>query len=403
MKPSSNKKKTGFGGFSDATFFYAHAAIFAFSEIIFILSLPIYLYTQGFSLSFIFLFHGVTGLVGYFFTRHVVAHILKTDIKHILILGVLFYIAFGFTTSLVTTENYWWLLALLFLSLQSLLYFPARHLFFVEIADRGTVGLQTGVLNAVSVIARVIAPLIAGWVASVASFNAVFLLGAILMILCVLPILFIQKKVKIHFDLKDFLQMQKTHLVFTKTRFAYLADGMNNVLSYLMWPLFFFLLLTNESFFQLGSLMTVTSAISAGIMVLVGHLFDRKHRKKLLSTSIITQITASLFRFSLLFFHPGFFIYGVQSLYAFSESALQSTFDSYLYAYGKVTNTAFFTIHREINFSLGKFLLCFVLALATFFISSAEHLWFFFLLSIPILFLYSRKMRVDHFLKDQTE
>lgn len=385
--------------FSDANLFYTHACLFAFAEIIFILSLPVFLYIKGFSIGFIFLFHGFTNIAGYFFTDKVIPYVLKTNIKRVLIIGVLFYIMFGFAAMFITTANYWWLLAFLFLSLQSLFYFPARHLFFVEIAARKTVGLQTGVLNAVSLIARVIGPIVAGGVAIIASFNSVFLFGAVVMFFSVVPVLFIQTKVEIDFKREEFVRMKKNNVIFTKTRLAYIADGMNNVISYLMWPLLFFLLLGNEDFFQLGSLVTITSAISAVIMIFVGHLFDQEHRKALLSVSIVAEVIASLLRFSLLFFHPLIFVYAAQSLYSFSESALQSTFDSYFYSYGKITNTAFFTIHREINFSLGRFILCMFLAVASFFISKTENLWFLFLASLPILFLYFRKTKVDRFIE----
>ncbi len=381
--------------FSDATLFYAHAGLFAFSEIIFILSLPVFLYTQGFSLSFIFLFHGLTNVFGYFLTDKIIPYVLRTNIKRVLIMGVIFYIIFGFAALLINTANYWWLVAFLFLSLQALFYFPARHLFFVEIAERGTVGLQTGVLNAVSLIARVIAPVAAGGVVVMTSFNSVFLFGALVMILSVLPILFIRTKVEIDFKRGEFLKMSKSNPIFTKTGLAYVADGMNNVITYLMWPLLFFLLLGNEDFFQLGSLMTITSAISAAIMVMVGHLFDKQHRKILFSGSIIAEGIASLLRFALLFFHPLVFVYATQSLYSFSESALQSTFDSYFYSYGKITNTAFFTIHREINFSLGRFILCVFLALMSYFITKPEQLWYLFLITLPVLFLYFSKTKID--------
>lgn len=385
--------------FSDAKLFYAHACLFAFSEIIFILSLPVFLYTKGFSLPFIFMFHALTNVGGYFLTERIIPYVLRTNIKRVLIMGVLFYIIFGFAALLITTANYWWLVAFVFLSLQSLFYFPARHLFFVEIASHETVGLQTGVLSAVSLIARVVAPIVAGMIAAWSSFNSVFLFGAAMMIFSVIPILFIQTKVTIDFKRKEFVAMRKTHAIFRETRWPYVADGMNNAVSYLMWPLLFYLLLGNENFFQLGSLMTITSAISAVIMVTVGHLFDKKHRKSLLSYSLIAEGVSSLLRFSLLFFHPLFFIYTAQSLYSFSESALQSTFDSYFYSYGKITNTAFFTIHREINFSLGRFLLCLFMAVASFFITRVEDLWFLFLIILPILILYFQKTKVDRFIE----
>lgn len=381
---------------SDARLFYAHAALFAFSEIIFILSLPVYLYTQGFSLSFIFLFHGILGMTVYLFTSHVISRTLKVNIKYPLIFGVIFYIAFGLAARSISLQNHWWLVAFFCVSFQSLLYWPVRHLFFVEIAKQKTMGLQTGILNAVSIISRVAAPIAAGAITLLFSFSSVFLFGAGVMMLSILPILFIKKKVKIHFDRKEFLGTRAIHEVFTKTHWSYIADGMNNTLSYLMWPLFFYILLANQDFFQLGSLMTVTLGISAVIMVFVGHLFDKNHRKALLTGSIALQGVGSFLRFLLFFFHPLLFVYGVQSLYAFSESALQSTLDSYFYSYGKATNTAFFIIHREMNFSLGRFILCALLALISFFIK-VEHLWFLFLLSFPILFLYYRQMRVDHF------
>lgn len=383
---------------NDARFFYAHAALFAFSEIIFILSLPIYLYTQGFSLSFIFLYFGLTGLVGYLFTARVISYIKKINIKIVLILGVLFYIAFGFSALLVTVENYWWIVSLLFLCLQSVFYFPARHLLFVEIAHKKTVGFQTGVLNAVSLVARIIAPVIAGLLTVIAPFTSVFLVGSGVMFLCIVPILFIKTRIDVDFTKKEFNEMQKNHIVFKTTRLAYLADGMNNVLSYLLWPLLFFLLLANQDFFQLGSLMTITSLVSAIIMIFVGYLFDKEYRKTLLTSSIVVQAIASFFRFLLLFFHPIVFVYATQSLYAFSESALQSTFDSYLYSYGKVTDTALFTIHREINFSIGKFFICVALAVISSFVTEISQLWYLFLLSMPILFLYSQKIKVDRFI-----
>lgn len=385
--------------FSDANLFYAHACLFAFAEIIFILSLPVFLYTKGFSLSFIFLFHGLTNVFGYFLTDKIIPYVLRTNIKRVLIMGVIFYIVFGFSALLITTANYWWLVAFLFLSLQALFYFPARHLFFVEIAAHKTVGLQTGVLSAVSLIARVAAPVVAGGVAVIGTFNSVFLFGAATMILSVLPILFIQTKVEIDFKREEFVKMRSSNPIFTKTSLAYIADGMNNVISYLMWPLLFFLLLGNEDFFQLGSLMTITSAISAAIMIFVGHLFDQEHRKSLLSISIFAQAGASLLRFLMLFFHPLIFVYAAQSIYSFAESALQSTFDSYFYSYGKITNTAFFTIHREINFSLGRFILCVFLAVMSYFISDTGQLWYLFLVSLPILFLYLRKTKVDGFIR----
>ncbi len=381
--------------FSDAKLFYAHACLFAFSEIIFILSLPVFLYIKGFSLPFIFMFHALTNVAGYFLTDKIIPYVLRTNIKRVIIMGVIFYIIFGFAALFITTANYWWLVAFLFLSLQSLFYFPARHLFFVEIAAQKTVGLQTGVLSAVSLIARVVAPIVAGGIAAVSSFNYVFLFGAVMMIFSILPVLFIRTKVAVDFDRNKFVEMQKNNVIFKETRWPYVADGMNNAVSYLMWPLLFFLLLGNEDFFQLGSIMTITSAISAVIMVLVGHLFDKKHRKSLLSYSIVAEAVSSLLRFALLFFHPLIFVYTAQSLYSFSESALQSTFDSYFYSYGKVTNTAFFTIHREINFSLGRFLLCLFMAVASYFITEVENLWFLFLIILPILFLYFQKVKVD--------
>ena len=145
--------------------------------------------------------------------------------------------------------------------------------------------------------------------------------------------------------------------------------------------------------------MTITYAISAIIMVVVGHFFDQKHRKALLKASVFSNILAIIGRFALLFFHPILFVYGIQSFYLFSESALQSTFEAYWYSYSKKTNTIFFTIHREINYALGRFIIGSFLAIASLFLTDAKSMWPFFLLAIPVVFIYLRKGDIDHYLK----
>jgi len=383
----------------DVNLFYAHGALFAFSEIIFILSLPVYLYTQGFSLSFILFFHGFASLLGYLFTANAVSFMQRTSIKGVLILGVLLYVTFGFVAQFISTQNLWWILALVLLSLNGLFYYPAKLISFAELLSKESVGRQTSRLNAMALAARVVGPIVGGWVVLATSLNFVFIFGAGFMVLSVIPVLLIKQKIKVDFNRADYVRSKKTHDVFTKTKWAYISEGANNILSYLIWPLFFFLLLANESYFELGSLMTVTMGISVIIMLIVGHLFDLKHRKKLLSTTIFGQAIATMLRFSLLFVNPVLFVYAVQSYYSFAESALQSTFDSYLYSYGKVTSTTHFIIHREINFSLGRFLLCTILASIAYFVPSVQQLWYIFLLNIPILFAYSKKRHVDHYIE----
>lgn len=384
---------------SDAKLFYAHAGFFAFSEIIFLLSLPVLFLEQGFSLSFIFLFYGFASLPGYFFTVKVMHWIMRTNIRYVMAWGVVLYILLGCVSFLITAGTWWWMVALLLLGLQALVYWPARHLYFVEIAHKERVGLQAGILNAVIIIARMSAPILSGFVALLFQVEGVLLFGALTMLFSVVPILLIRTRVQAAFDVAAFQKMREEHAIFTTTRSVYIADGMNSILSYLLWPMLFFLFLSNNSYFELGSLMTVSYAISAGIMIFVGHLFDRQRRKAVLGTSIVAHVTASLGRFALLFFHPVTFVYAVQSLYSFSESALQSAFEAYWYSYGKITNSAFFTIHREIHFALGRFALCVVLAILAAIVSDAEQLWYVFLLSIPVVIVYWQKRKIDGYLQ----
>lgn len=379
---------------SDAMLFYIHAGLFAFSEIIFLFSLPILFWNKGFSLSFIFLFYALAALPGYFLTVRIVKYITKIGIKKVFLLGILLYILLGFSVQLIEINNLWWLVAFFLLALQALCYFPARHLCFSEIITQKTIGLQAGTLNAVMLLARTIAPIIAGSIAVLTQFNVVFVFGVTIMILSVIPVLFIRTQVQTHFDPVEFSAMQE-HPVFKSTKWAYMADGMNSLISYLLWPLLFFLFISQNDYFELSSLMTITCGISALIMIGVGNLFDRQHRKALLKTSVFFNVLAVLGRFSLLLFHPILFVYAMQSFYSFSESMLQSTFESYWYSYSKSTNTMFFTIHREVNYALGRFLIGVILAAAALFLTDSESLWPLFLLSIPIVLVYLKKGKED--------
>jgi len=374
--------------------FYIHAGLFAFSEIIFLFSLPILFWDKGFSLSFIFAFYACAALPGYFFTAPIVHYITKIGIKSIFLLGVFLYILLGSVTLFIEIDNLWWVIAFFLLALQALCYFPARYLYFSEIISRKTIGMQSGTLNAVMLLSRTVAPIVAGAIAILTQFNSVFIFGVVVMILSMIPVLLIRTQAQTHFDVAEFKAM-RSHPVFKSTRWAYVADGMNSLISYLLWPLLFFLFISQEDYFELSFLMTVTCGVSAIIMVGVGKLFDQQHRKKLLHTSVFSNVLAILGRFALLFFHPVLFVYAIQSFYSFAESMLQSTFEAYWYSYSKTTNTMFFTIHREVNFALGRFLIGAILALASAFFIDAESLWPLFLLSIPIVLVYLKKGEED--------
>lgn len=386
-------------GISDATLFYIHAGLFAFSEIIFIFSLPILFWQRGFSLSFIFAFYAFAALPGYFFTLPLVRYGLKTHLKKLLILGILFYILLAIISPFIQINNGWWIATFFLLAVQSLCYFPARHLYFSEIASRKTVGFQTGIVNAVMMVARTIAPIIAGFIALFTHFNWVFIFGALFMLFSIFPFLFIRIKIRKSFSPSVFHAMRQQHLVFKNTKTVYVASGISGTLSYLLWPLLFFLFINDQNYFGLTSLMTVTYGISAIIMLFVGHFFDRQHRKKLLHISVISNILASLGRFALFFSHPLLFVYAIQSWYSFTESALQSTFEAYLFSYSKFTDTAFFIIHKEMNHALGRFFAGIILTLASLAFTDVKILWIFFLVNIPAVLMYLNKGSTDHFLK----
>lgn len=388
---------------SDVNLFYAHAGLFAFSEIIFLLSIPVLLIERGFALSFVFAFYAFAALPGYFLTTSIIRHLLHTSIKRVLILGVLLYIVLGFISPFIQLNNYWWMAAFVLLTLQALFYFPARHLYFSEIISHKKIGFQSGMLNAIMAIARTIAPIMGGLIVVATQLDSVFIFGALTMILSVLPILFIKTKIEAHFNLQEFKKTIKSHPVFLGTRSAYVADGVNSMMSYLFWPVLFYLFISQKDYFELSSLMTVTYGVAALIMVAVGHYFDREHRKPLLKFSIISNILASVGRFSLLFFNPLLFVYAVQSFYLFSESALQSTFEAYWYSYSKKTNTIFFTIHREINYALGRFAIGILLSAVSLFWTRPAQLWSFFLISIPVVFMYLSKAKMDHHLGNNTK
>ncbi len=380
---------------SEAVLFYMHAGLFAFAEIIFLLSLPILFWERGFSLSFIFAFYAFTALPGYFLTRFFVQSFLKTSIKKMLMIGLCFYILLGAVIPLIQIGNSWWILAFFLLTFQSLFYFPARYLYFSEIISHKSIGIQTAVLNATIMIARTIGPIVGGFLFVFAGFNVVFVSGGILMFLSLIPVLLMQTKFERKFDFLEFKAVLATHDAFKTTKSAYIADGMNGIVSYLLWPLLFFLFISQNNYFELSSLMTISYGASALIMLAVGHFFDRKYRKILLRISIFSNILASLARFLLLFFNPLYFVYLVQSFYTFSESALQSTFEAYRYGYSKNTNTIFFTIHREINYALGRFVSGLFLALFCLVFTDLESLWYLFLLTIPIVLIYFKTLESD--------
>lgn len=377
--------------------FYTHQAFFQFSDSMLIIILPIFIYKLFGTIIAVFLFNFSWNLLYsiIFIPVFNLAMKLKTP-KYFMALGILFYILSLILFSKTNTENIIYIVpATILFTLYISFYWMIRHWFFAVNTSHKSIGKQVSIIMIINTIIGFMAPVIAGALSFLTSFNITFLLGALMGIISIIPILlFHAPSHKEIYTLNNVFQIIKNPEL-KAIRPAYLLEGFSFAFINVCWILAFSIFIGN--IFNLGMLIGITTLFSALLSFLLGKKFDKRKRKEMLKKTTYFRVLTTLLYSSIFFFPNIIYVALVELSNKLSSIALYTVADSYLYGLGNKVHPINFALNREILLNISRFFAYGTLSVSFYFLPE-KCLWIFIGLGSLSLLGWLSLKKSDHLL-----
>ena len=321
--------------------------------------LPIFLYElfkQNFQMVVIYyglgyFFYGVfVSIGGKFLNKFGFRRSLRVSV----LFGALFYITFYF----IDQDNWKYLiiLSLFIIVLYRLFYWLPYHVDFAKFTSRKDRGRQVSMLNATRLIFGIFIPLIAGFVIMRFGFDVLFVIAIILYFVSGIPYLTIpHTRERFSWTWKQTWQE-----FFSKKRrkinLAYVADGAENIIGVVVWPIFIYQLL-NGNYFQVGAISTLIIGITVIIQLILGKYIDvESSQEKVLKWGSFFYSIGWIIK---IFISTAFQIFVVGTYHGIASIFLRTPFDALTYeiAADQEHYVDEFTVLHEMALQLGRSLM----------------------------------------------
>jgi len=341
---------------------YMTSAIRAFALALVGVFIPAYLMNLGYPVMTVFYFYLYWALSFLIIVPFVTKLYIKIGIKHSMLLSMpLFIVHFLMLYSL---EAYSWSLFSIALvsAIANSLYWPAFHINFIKSSDKKHRGEELGMMNVLSYIVMIFAPLIGGLIITYLGFEFLFVFVSLLFLVAPIPLFFTKETYPDgEFSFKNIFH--KSHL---KNFSVFFVEGIINYAETVIWAVFIFL--TLKSFISLGILSTILILFTTCVTLIIGRLSDVGNKKKIMNIGVFSSSLTWFFRTlanSFLHFTVLNSLFGIA--FTFVSIPYMSTF----YNKAAQQHPAEFVIFRELLLALGRvFMMLFI-------ILSGSYLWSF--------------------------
>lgn len=264
-----------------------------------------------------------------------------------------------------------------------LLYWVPYHTDIAKFTDKKNRGRQLSALSAIRLILGIFVPFIAGVLIVQFGFNVLFVIAIILHLVSGIPYLVIPKTNEnftwsISETWRQFLSQKRR-----KMMMAYAADGAENVIGLVIWPIFIYQLL-NGDYFKVGTISTLIIGITVIVQLCLGKIIDHKTKKeKVLKWGSIFYSIGWLVK---IFIATAFHIFIAGVYHNVTSIFLRTPFDtlSYEIAADGGHYVDEFTVIREMAVNFGK---VFMSALVIVFSFYLPIQWLFVLAAVAAILL----------------
>lgn len=181
-------------------------------------------------------------------------------------------------------------LFVIFVIVFTMLYWLPYHVDFAKFGHNKTRGKQMALMQNISEVVLAITPLVAGVVISLYSFNALFAVAALFVLISMIPIFFISdaRETFTFGYLETFMRLcQKENRALAV---AYMGDGFQSAVRMVIWPLFIYILLDGD-YVAVGAVTALTIVVLIFLRFLVGNLLDHWSQRKLVVFGVFLAST----------------------------------------------------------------------------------------------------------------
>ena len=256
----------------------------------------------------------------------------------------LYFLSFNFYTFIILTFTF----GILF----RVFYWPAFHVFFSKMSEKGKRGRELGFLNIFQTLASAIAPLIAAWIIVQFGYSQLLLVSAIIYLLSCLPVMGFKKipeKYEFNFrvSLKCLFHKKNRHFFW-----CFVSRGAESVLSMIVWPIFIFLVLKGD-YIETGAIASLIIFAEVLIQFLMGGFSDRFSRGKIVKFASVFYAMGWIFK---VFVKSAFQIFVVSVYHNFMAIIMMTPLQTMMYeSAGQDEHMADeYVVLREVALNIGR-------------------------------------------------
>ncbi len=235
---------------------------------------PIFLYKQFNSISIVFLYYAAVYSIYIFAIPLGSKAAAKYGFEHCIFYSIPFAILYFLALSQIPNHNWLVVMAVIFLIMYKILFWPSYHTDFAHYSKSGYRGRELGTLSFVSTIATIIGPVIGGIIISKFGFEVLFVIVSIISLISAIPLFTTRENFQPHiFSYKQaFKRLINPYSHYKRKDFiAYFGYGEELIVA-VAWPIFIFLII--EKFYLMGILIGVSTVAISFISLYVGKLSD---------------------------------------------------------------------------------------------------------------------------------
>lgn len=268
--------------------------------------------------------------------------------------GALFFVALFFADN-VSWEMFWFL-SIATITLHRIFHWVPYHIDFAKFTDKENRGKKLGLLAATTNSVGIFAPFIAGIIVSQLGFSFLFGVATVIYLLSIVPLIFIprtQEKFSWSYleTWKEFFKKKRRKIIV-----AHLADGAEQSIGLVIWPIFIFELLSGD-YLQMGVLTAFITGATVILQLAVGKYSDDKIiREKLLKYGSFFYATGWILK---IFVLTAFHIFIADAYHRFMKIFMRVPFDAFTYE--STSDNGHFvdelTVLNEMALHIGKILM----------------------------------------------
>lgn len=295
----------------------------------------------------------------------------KKGVKHLMHFSVPILIAFFLMLyNIIYLMNFlgkyeYLLIITLFYVFSTSIYWMGFHIEFSKFSSSKKETKQVGLLNIFSTIASALGPLIGAIIVTASSFNVLFILVIVFLIVAMLPLAFSgEHKDKFEFKFKEMLKFEDK-----SQRFAFLGEGVKDMAGRVLWPILLYLLFTNLE--DIGGIFAISNTVLVLFTWYMSGKITDKNRMYFMRIGTYIHSATLIARVLIKSFVTLVFVQGIGAL---SWTVVDLPFRTIVYKKAKHEGAAYVTFFREVYLNIGRAMSVIFLMIMLVFLSNQTSL-----------------------------